>query len=167
MGVLEKLRTAPLAVPIAVACLIALGIVIIWEIKGSRPPGPPTKAFFSDDDGKTWFVDSMYNIPPFTDQNGKTAYGAGVFKYDKGEYVGYLERYTPKAKKRLDELMAQAKAQGQAPELAMAAAEVHALQDSGLEAKPPGSDKWELERNAVFIRSLQSPDGSQFDGVFP
>jgi hypothetical protein len=166
MGVLEKLTSAP-AVPLAVICLVVLAAVITRELSGGKPPGPPTMAFFSDDDGKTWFADSMYNIPPYTDQNGKTAYGAAVFKYDKGQYVGYLERYRPAAKKRLDELMAEAKAEGRSPTNAMAAAEVHSLQDNGLEAKIPGSDKWVLERNAVFMRYLQSPDGSPMDGVFP
>src|SRR5271165_3819230 len=57
-----------------------------------------TQAWYTDDDGKTWYSGDKSRNPPF-DHNGKTAVRAFVFKCDADnrEFVGYLERYTPQA----------------------------------------------------------------------
>src|SRR6267154_2521014 len=61
------------------------------------------KAFFSVDDGKTWFPDDAKNIPPF-DKDGKQAVRAFVYRCADGTtFVNYLQRYKPEAKHVLEE----------------------------------------------------------------
>jgi hypothetical protein len=50
-------------------------------------------AFFSDDDGKTWFLDDVSMLPPFN-HHGRTAVRAVVYRYGTGsKFVGYLEKF--------------------------------------------------------------------------
>ncbi len=61
------------------------------------------KSFFSDDDGKTWFVDDASKIPPF-DHEGKVAYRAAVFKCADGtQFVGRLEKFSDEVKAQMEE----------------------------------------------------------------
>ena len=63
-----------------------------------RPkPAPVGKMFFTDDDGKTWFVDDATKIPPYTDANGKEAVLVYVYKCGKTgkPFAGYMLKYTP------------------------------------------------------------------------
>jgi len=51
------------------------------------------QAFFSDDDGKTYFQDSAAKLPPF-DHNGTPAYGAVVLRCPGGKpFVAFLQKY--------------------------------------------------------------------------
>jgi len=57
------------------------------------------EAYYTIDDGTTWFVDDAQKIPPF-DHNGKTAYRrANVCRGEREVVSGYLERYTRRAQK--------------------------------------------------------------------
>jgi len=93
-----------IAVTVIVAAMLAIAA---WAWRASAvSSGQSTKsrkAFYTVDDGQTVFVESGQLIPPF-DWQGKTAYRAAVFSCDGGKtrFVGYLERYTPAAKKRLE-----------------------------------------------------------------
>ena len=42
----------------------------------------------SDDDGKTFYPDSVFNFPPY-DHNGKPANRAFVYQCDRGKFVGF------------------------------------------------------------------------------
>ncbi len=44
---------------------------------------------YSDDDGKTWFADSVYRVAPF-DHNGKTAVAAQIYTYEDGRKEAVL-----------------------------------------------------------------------------
>ena len=59
-----------------------------------------SEVFYSDDDGQTYFKDSVYKFPPF-DHNGKIANAAMVIQDQGSNVVGYLVRYTPDIRKRL------------------------------------------------------------------
>jgi hypothetical protein len=61
---------------------------------------PPSKLFFSDDDGATYYKDDITNIPPY-DHHGKVAVRAFVFHSSSGNFVGYLQKYTDEMKARL------------------------------------------------------------------
>ena len=74
--------------------LVTLG-VILWETLSSphAGSGPVRKAFYSDDDGQTWFADNANKLTPFTDANGRQAVCAYVFKCGNGKpFVAYLLR---------------------------------------------------------------------------
>jgi len=54
----------------------------------------PTQAYFTDDDGATYFVDDINKVPPF-DHDGRIAVRCYVFRCPDGKkFVGYLEKYT-------------------------------------------------------------------------
>jgi len=80
--------------------VIVLGL-IVWEMLPTPAAKAPSSAFYSDDDGKTWFKDDYDKIAPF-DHNGKPAVRAYVYSYSGGDFVGYLEKYTDAMKKKLD-----------------------------------------------------------------
>lgn len=62
-------------------------------------PRIPTRAYYTIDDGQTWFEDDISKVAPF-EHEGKTAYRVQLFTCDDGKTVfpTYLERYTPQAK---------------------------------------------------------------------
>jgi hypothetical protein len=98
----------------------------------------PSQAFFTFDDGKTWFVDSSRRIPPF-EYNGKTAVRAYVFSKGGSNYfVGYLEQFTPAAKKEMEATVA-ASIPGPHPP-PFSAPTLFAV--SGRELKRPGDSVW-------------------------
>jgi hypothetical protein len=97
------------------------------------------RAYYSDDDGQTWFSDSKYLTPPF-DHNGKTAERAVIYSYDHGSktFCAYLQRYTADAKKRLDDAVADAARNGKGPETVSLFGDL-GIARSEVEVKLPGT----------------------------
>lgn len=80
-----------------VVALIAVGVAV-WTSMRSLRGGPnfgAETAYYSDDDGKTWFKDSASLITPF-EQSGKQVCRAHVFRCKGKEFVGYLEKSNEK-----------------------------------------------------------------------
>jgi hypothetical protein len=74
--------------------------VAVMMILHQATGGPHTNtrllnsAFYSDDDGKTWFLDDVSKLPPF-DHHGRTAVRAVVYRYGTGsKFVAYLEKFS-------------------------------------------------------------------------
>jgi hypothetical protein len=90
-----------------VAALVVTGmalILVMYELRFVyRPAYKITQRYFSDDDGASYFADSIDQIPPF-DHNGKPAVIAYVFTCGSGSpFIGYLERFTPRGVKALQQ----------------------------------------------------------------
>jgi hypothetical protein len=107
-----------LAAGVASGLIVAAIGVAVWFnfSSGEMFHGPAgAKAFFTDDDGKTFFVDLASNIPPYQ-HNGKMAVGCSVFTSDHGKtkFVGWLTRFNDEGKRRYEELR-QKKSNGLAP----------------------------------------------------
>lgn len=107
MGIRQTMNENPkLAVGVTAGLILIAIIIIVWELASSRSGAPTAnfnQAFYSDDDGKTYFADEVSKIPPFP-HNGKQAVKAVVFKCKDGKpFVAHLERYTEEGKKRLEE----------------------------------------------------------------
>jgi hypothetical protein len=103
VGIREKINDNPAITSGVVAVVIILAIIlIVWNSMGGGPGGSG-KAFFTIDDGKTWFADDAAKIPPFM-HDGKEAVRVFVFTCDEGKtkWAGYLQKYTPEAKKLLE-----------------------------------------------------------------
>jgi hypothetical protein len=131
MAVKESIeRYRGLSVGIAVA-FILLTIWYLWSSVRGPAGSDAQKAFFSVDDGKTWFVDHATKIAPFQ-HDGATAYRAYVFTCDNGQtkWVGYLERYrdTGKQSASTSPTLPPPRGQSAAP--------------TGHEVKKPGADQW-------------------------
>jgi len=96
----ETINKNPLAAAGITGGLIILAIVIVvWMNSGETGP----QDYFSVDDGANFVPDSAMNVPPFS-IGGKTANKAYVYTCDGGKtkFVGYLERFTPDAKAKIE-----------------------------------------------------------------
>jgi hypothetical protein len=148
----EKKRNAKIwCLGIALAAM-ASGFVIWHLIAPSSMPESKTlngRAWFTIDDGKTWFADDASRIPPF-DCQGKPAVLCFVYK-SRGHqpWVSHLLRYTPKGKKILEER--RHKGGG-----------VNTMGVSLSEVKKPGAAVWIStgDPRAVEIQDVKCPDGS-------
>jgi hypothetical protein len=107
VGIRETLNGKPaLAGVLAVALVLAAVGTIGWQLVGTRRGAfgqAPGQAFFTVDDGKTWFADDMKKVPPF-EKDGKLAYRCFVWTCDGGKttFVSHLQRYTADAKKSME-----------------------------------------------------------------
>ena len=78
MGIREKLNENPRITAGATAAiiLVALGFIVYQAIGGGGPP-IPTKAYYTIDDGETYFEDDIQKLAPF-EHEGKQAVRAAV-----------------------------------------------------------------------------------------
>ena len=114
----------------AIGAAVLVAAFFVWR-STTAPAGVPLasqQAFYSDDDGASYFVDSADKLPPFP-RNDKTVYRAAVFTCDteKTRFVGYLERYPDEARKQLQaarDAAASGAKQLPRPSMAMTAVEV-------------------------------------------
>src|SRR3954468_1414146 len=75
--------------------LIAIGIIAFQTLgRNSNPTAPTGNAFFSDDNGKTFFRDDATKLTPFS-HDGKQAQRVDIFKGGDGkEFAGLIYRWT-------------------------------------------------------------------------
>ena len=110
-------------------------IAIVFGILNYAMPGNSNelteRAFFTDDDGKTWFVDSATRETPF-EQNGKVVVRAYVYKCGKEPFVNHLERSaSTEASTKSESKPAPPRSRPNPPGGVR-----------NVEVKRPGSDKW-------------------------
>src|SRR5688572_28917480 len=125
---IERYRGLSIGITVAV---IMLTICYLWWRSRGTGAARAAKAFFSVDDGKTWFVDDATKRAPFQ-HDGSTAYRAYVFTCDNGntKWVGYLERYTGAGEQTANTPPTLPPARGQL------------VPPSGHEIKNPGAAEW-------------------------
>lgn len=162
MAVREALqKNQKLGMGVAVFLFVVAGSMIAYTFWPRGPHVNPTGGFFSDDDGQTYFSDTIYHFPPF-DHNGKTAVAAMVYSGASGKFVGYMTRYSPEAKKLLADEYAKASS-GEVPMFEV----LHLIGSpevrNGMEYKLPGSaHQW--SRSKPFVKA---PDGGDCIFVMP
>jgi hypothetical protein len=109
VGLREKMNENPAIVTYVTGGVVVLALIlIIWQLVGGSPNAStattltPGQAFFTTDDGATWFADDVSNVPPYT-KDGKQAYQVMLFTCDEGKttFVGFLQRYTADGKKEI------------------------------------------------------------------
>jgi hypothetical protein len=103
MGIREKLSEKPSLAAGAAAIFVLIAAAIAVCSHWPEKKADLNQALYSDDDGQTWFNDSIFRVAPF-DHNGKTAVAAQIYSYDDGkkQFCGYLVRFMPDAKAQLD-----------------------------------------------------------------
>jgi hypothetical protein len=138
LGIREKLNENPAITTGATVLIIVIAVgFIIYSQLPTRGPKPPSQAYFSVDDGKTWFADDVKKMAPF-DKDGKPAVRVHLYKCGKNApFVAYLERYIPEAKKQLEKIQAAGGATG--PEVG---SQISMIMQNGVEYKKPGDPKW-------------------------
>jgi hypothetical protein len=102
MSVRDKLNEGKLGVGVAVTLVAIAGGILTYMLWPAHRIDP-TSAYYSDDDGQSYFKDTAYKFPPF-DHDGKTAFQAIVVLDHGTKVVGYLIRYTPGAHKKLTDM---------------------------------------------------------------
>jgi len=153
---------------------LGVGLILVAAIALAVQHMPEKKAdlnqaFFTTDDGETWFADSAYRVAPF-EHAGKEAVIAQVYSYAGGnkQFCAYLAKYTPEAKQKLEPAIAKAKANNEPPSSA-ALFRDHNFMKSAMLVKARGTTQpWVpmTDPKAQEIMSIRSPDGSEVDQVF-
>jgi hypothetical protein len=162
MGIREKINDGKIGVIVgigAIAAAIAIGVIYLW------PAGPHVhyaQTFYSDDDGETYFRDSLYKFAPF-DHDGRTAVLAIIYEdAHNTKFVAYLERYTPEALKKLQKTYADASATGTPTDVQQAVIDLiqsPQISIGGTEVKLPGaSGKW-VPHGRMMAPPFKMPDG--------
>jgi hypothetical protein len=133
---------------------------VVWSLATGGGEGAASqaavqpKAWFSTDDGATWFADDEAKPSPFQTADGKTAVKVVVFKCGHGKtFAAYLERRTPAA-----QLAAVATKDSKNPYANQMAGQLY-----GTQVKPPKTGAWVLMNDpaAVKIVTPVCPEGSQ------
>jgi hypothetical protein len=150
------------AVAMAVGLLLVGLAVIVSQLRSANAPVSHSRAFFTIDDGKTWFADDAGKLPPF-DKNGKQAVRAYLFRCANGtEFVNHLERFKPDAKQAIEEASKpdpNQRAGGPPKNLAV----IQSAYTGGREVKRPGDAKWVGTgnfRDAAQVMAVKCPDRS-------
>lgn len=156
---------------VVVGFLLIVPIVVVlylwrWNREQNEVTRAMTLAWYTDDDGKSWYSDEKSLMPPF-DHDGKTSVRAIVFTCDgdKHEFVGYLERYTPQAKQAIEQSRAQVVADKSPPPVGL----YETIAKTGTEVKRPGDTNWINvdSPQAVTIRKVACPAGGTLQEVNP
>ena len=157
MGVRDQINTnRKLGVRVAVAVLIVgLGIIAIQVFpRGGSGSTIQESAFYTDDNGKTFFKDARYKIVPF-DHNGKQAYRADVFQCrDNKQFVGLMYRHNAVGRKAMEKRKAND------------TASMAGLEAQGMEVKPAGAADTAWAPN-TGDRVVKCPSGEPAQLVTP
>ena len=118
MGIRETINKNPI-IPISLSALAIIAAIffVTREFACDKRPvtGTPQAAYYTTDDGQTWFVDDIYKITPF-DKDGKQAVKlvfrncmvrCALFRYgheqkqslcmmNHGLFCGYVQKITGK-----------------------------------------------------------------------
>jgi len=150
---------------VAAFALLAIGAAGYFATRSDlvRPQRIEANAFFTTDDGHSTFVAPAAQLPPF-DHGGRPAYRACVFTCDGGAttFVGYLQRYTPAAKQRLEQALAERESGTSHMPVSVRAGES--------EVKRPGQgDSWVSVNDPVGVQivNVTGPHGEQAQPLSP
>ena len=140
MSLRETLNQRPQIATIAAVVIVIVAIAALWyTISGPSKLYYGSSAYYTSDDGATYYTDRADLVVPFTD-NGKEVVRAHVYECpSKGKFVAYLQRYTPQAAEAMKESL-EAKAAGREAKNPGLVAMINQI---GSEYKKPGSgNKW-------------------------
>jgi hypothetical protein len=168
MGIREKFKESPSVAAAAAAVFVLAAAAIIAHAYWPEKKADLSQAYYSDDDGQTWFVDSIYKVAPF-DHNGKTALIAEVYSYDDGKqkFCAYLSQFTPEGKKQMDAALSDAEKKGLPPD-SVPLYQDRNFMNRSVEVKLSGPNHpWILygDPKAQEVFTIHSPDGSAVDQV--
>ena len=105
MGIRESLNKNPQYVTYGtIAIIIVVLVVIFFQVKPASLPAPANAAWYSDDDGTSWFADEINKVTPFINpKTNREAVSAYVYECPDGKFVAFLEKPEPAVKAKWDE----------------------------------------------------------------
>jgi hypothetical protein len=142
--------------------VLALAGAVAWGIINQPPPdaGPSHMAWYTSDDGRTWFKDTDRRVPPF-EHGGATAVLAHVYRCGDRPFVAWMERYDPEGKDVLDAYRA-AEDAGRSPSGgSLMGIQVH------VEYKRPGEERWTPASDGGAVTSMMLVSCPNGDGAGP
>ena len=149
MGIRETLNRKPALVTGATVAVVVIALILIFWQSRSKTVVPPTKAYFTIDDGQSVFEDDLQKFAPF-EHDGAQAVQAHMFSCNNGrtKFVGFLEKLPDK----VPQSTAQRTPGGRDPRLFVAL------------VKPPMNKeaKWVSKlgpEGAAIIASVRCPEG--------
>jgi hypothetical protein len=166
MSIRETLNKRPkVAASIAGVVVVALLAVVYAQ---NRPQQVTiqyaSRLFFSDDDGKTFYLDDASNVAPY-EHNGKQAMQAMVYRCGNGApFVGYLIKYSPATKSALE---------AYSPGQRVSDPRALAQRQQAMLVKKPGGTRWvpmhsdasRPDSELTSVLSVQPPPGATDDPV--
>ena len=159
MSLRDKLNKNGKLATIGATLVIVIALVVVIWLAMPRHSSQPRGVYFTVDEGKSYYTESLESVPPLT-KDGKEAVQALVFKCGWGSpFVGYLQKFTPEMKKRLEEAIA-------------AKTDLHpAVLFAGRLVKKPGDKDWTASDNPHYqdIAIVRCPSGNLDDlkSIFP
>jgi hypothetical protein len=113
LGIREQLNKHPSIAMGGAIVVIVVALFLVFRTFKTQIK-PLSEAYFTDDDGKSFYSDSVTNIPPY-DHNGKEGVYAMVFKDPHGkEVVLFMEKFSDPQKAQ-EETQTQGKGLHHAP----------------------------------------------------
>jgi len=164
VGIFESLNRHPRPVMGVLAAIILIaGTLIASQLRGGPGASLAKQAYFTDDDGNSFFADDASKIPPF-DHNGKEAVVAHVFSTGHDSpFVGYLERaVSSRGRDTIEKAREQMIADAAKQAVPMPSSELVERIRDNTEVKRPGSTKWILatSKEVAGVYAVRSPSGS-------
>jgi len=155
VGIRQKLNDASKGIiGLVILLVVVVYAVVAWEFH--RPAAGAhsnIKTYYTIDDGATYFADDGALFPPF-DHDGSQAVRCYVFKCaSSGEFVGYLEKFSPEMKETLD--------RPSDPTHPTAGPPVNYA--AGILVKRPGDKNWVPEASSkgeAIAHNVKCPNGS-------
>lgn len=170
MGIREKINDSRLGTIVGIGLLVAAAVILTLYFWPGGPHINYRQSYYSDDDGKTYFEDSIYKFAPW-DHNGKTADIAVVYEdAHNNKFVGYLKRYTPDALKQLQNVYTDTSAKGspaQVQEAVLTLMQSPLIAMSGTEVKLPGSSSSWVPHGRMMYPPIKMPDGGDAATIVP
>jgi hypothetical protein len=160
MNLREMYSEKPIRAAAVAAGLLLISIALVaFQLRGSGSIAPVrAKAFFTIDDGKTWFTDDAAKLPPF-EKDGKQAVLALVYRCADGtEFVNHLERFKPDARQALEKASVADTAGNDKPDQNA----IRNAYTGGREVKRPGDARWIASSNyreASQVTAVRCPNG--------
>jgi hypothetical protein len=157
MGTREILnnRKSLVTVVCGLITVVALGSIIARNVGGSEEAIANERAYFTSDDGETYWAENTDRVPPFTHES-KVAVRAMVYQCGGNKFVAYLMRYTADGKQAVEQTIAQRSAPKPDGSIQRTAS---AVARSGVELKRPGEANWVIGTSieGSKIRAVQCP----------
>lgn len=166
MGFRDTLnKNQPIVLGAAMALIVVAGYFIYSQTIGTAQ-GPLTKAFYTIDDGKTWFRDDINKVAPF-DVDGKAAVEAIVASCSGKQFAMYLQKCSDEGTKLIESLHEQERRSGQPGSQTK---EIMAVKyDPKYQVcKLPGDQLWIPTSAISTLKNFgKCPDGSELTSVRP
>lgn len=159
MGIRETLNKNPAIGMAAGGTLVLVCIIyawITWSSATSAPASGLQFAFFSADEGRTWFEDGAYRPFPFP-QDGRPAFRAVVIQCGtNAPRVAYLKRLTDAGLKSATAML-----ESNDSNMTTKFAD---LLDNASEVRKPGTTQWlatsSAEGQKLIADAIKCPDGT-------